>query len=502
LSEGHRQPVAALRLPPANLRRPFGAKNAARAVLNIRNDTFHSHTMTRDQLLQLIDQGRAPGVILIGGDNEFLAGQAFSEVRDRIVAREPGIAIESFSETSDLGGILDAYRTMSLFGNRRLLIVPEVNAFVSKKELASLYEKAINDWTSAKTDRKRNSSLAKLLHLLGLAGVDVDSSDRTLSEALGVRELDPAVAAMLEVARETGKKATRGEGDASLLTEAVTRGGAPGSILLMKTEEIPFESATVKAIANAGSVVACNLSREEFGTALSRAIAELSGESGAGFDDRAVATLRGRLGIDRMLSDKFSKEIPDLRLAISEAERLATLVGRGGRVTAVIVERETALSAGGARYELTSLVAERKVTEAIAKLRDLVAQSRREDPKTPADIHVGKFLFTVADEIRQLIGILSWARIKGIDLKRGVPFNRFKETLADDLSAYLKESGLVKQKPHPFALHKRFEAARGQDEAVLLQALSDVAETEFQRKCGGYSAELGLEMAILSMRKG
>ena len=89
---------------------------------------YHLDTMTRDQLLQLIDQGKAPGVILIGGDNEFLTGQAFTEVRDRIVAREPGIAIESFSETSDLGTIVDAYRTMSLFGNRRLLIVPEVNA--------------------------------------------------------------------------------------------------------------------------------------------------------------------------------------------------------------------------------------------------------------------------------------------------------------------------------------------------------------------------------------
>ena len=45
------------------------------------------------------------------------------------------------------------------------------------------------------------------------------------------------------------------------------------------------------------------------------------------FDANAVARLRQRLGIDRILADKFSKDIPELRGAVSEAERLATLVG-------------------------------------------------------------------------------------------------------------------------------------------------------------------------------
>jgi len=455
--------------------------------------------MNPSKLFELIDANKIPSVILIGGDSEFLAARAFLDVRDRIQKAVPSVALQPFSETADLTAVIDSFRTHSLFGGRRLLLVPEVNAFVTKKEVSALYDKAVSDWRTAKTERKRSSSLAKFLHLLGLTGLDVESSDRLIADAFGIDSMGEAVAEMLQVARTTGRKATRGETDAALLTEAVVRGGAPGSILLMKTGPIPADSTTLQAIEKGGVVVECNLSRERFPSAFALAIEEIVEESGARFDDRAVTVLRSRLGIDRILGDKFSKEVPDLRLVTSEAERLAMLAGRGGQVSVSLVEKEISAISGGARFELASLFAEKKPVEAIAKLRDLVSQGRRDDPKTAGDIHFGKFLFTIADEIRQLIGILSWARSRKIDLRKGASYNRFKDSLADDLSEFLKKRGLVKQKPHPFALHKRFEASRGHDESTLLGLLTQIAEAEFQRKCGGYSAELGLELAILNV---
>src|SRR5204863_69473 len=92
-------------------------------------------------------------------------------------------AIESFEAGTELVAILDSYRTGSLFGSGRLLIVPEVNAFVSAKELSSLLDKAVADWKSAKTDKKRSSSAAKLLHVLGLAGCDLEMTDREIAGA-------------------------------------------------------------------------------------------------------------------------------------------------------------------------------------------------------------------------------------------------------------------------------------------------------------------------------
>jgi DNA polymerase III delta subunit len=448
-------------------------------------------------LVAQILEGTPPRAILIGGTSDFLAEQAFREVRDAIVAKQPSIAIEQYEPGAELAAVLDSYRTMSLFGSARLLIVPEVNAFVSAKELAALFDKSTSEWKSAKTDRKRGTASAKLLHLLGLAGADLEMTDRQIASALGVT-LDATLTDMLAFCRATGKKAGRGEDDAAMLIEAIARGGAPGTILLMRTGEVPKDSATVDLIDKHGAVIVNDLTREGFVSALDVAIAGIAEEAHVKFDANAVARLRQRLGIDRLLADKFSKEVPEIRFAVTEAERLATLVGAGGRVTADIVEREIAAVEGGARYEFGSLFTEGKVLEAVAKLRELVAQSKREDPKTANEIHYGKFLFPLADELRQMIGIVSYAKANNIDLSRSMQYNRFKDTIAERLGDYLKNAGLVRQRPHPFPLHKKWEAARTANEAQLFRALAELAEMEIKRKSGGLPVDVALESFLLA----
>ncbi len=450
-----------------------------------------------DTVLSAIGQGKTPRVLLVGGSSDFLSEQAFHEIRDAIVAKDPNISLETFEPGADLGAILDSYRTGSLFGGSRLLIVPEVNAFISAKEIASLYEKALTDWRGAKTDRKRSTAAAKLLHVLGLAGADLEMTDRNIADALGV-SLDNTLTDMLAFCRATGKKAGRGEDDAALLMEAIARGGAAGAILLMRTGEVPRDSATIELIDKHGAVVVADLTREGFNAALEQAIASIASDANVRFDANAIARLRQRLGIERILADKFSKEVPPIRLAVSEAERLATLVGNGGRVTADLVDREIAAVEGGARYELGSLFTEGKILEAVAKLRDLVAQARREDPKGSVEIHYGRYLFAIPDELRQMIGIHSWARTTNVNLRASMNYNRFKDTIADKLGDYLKAHGLVRQRPHPFPLHKKFEAARVYSEADLFRALAEVADLEIKRKSGGLPIDVGLETFLLS----
>jgi DNA polymerase III delta subunit len=453
-----------------------------------------------DTVLAQIAKKDAPRAILIGGSSDYLSQRAFRDIRDAIVAANPNIAVEAFEPGSELAMVIDSYRTMSLFSASRLLIVPEVNAFVSAKELLSLYQKAANDWRTAKTDKKRTSASAKLLHVLGLVGADLEMTDRQIADALGM-PLDALLADMLAFCRASGKKAGRGEDDAALLTEAIAHGGAAGTILLMRTGEIPQDSATVDLIDRHGTVIVCDVTRESFSDALQTAIEELAEEANVRFDPKSISALRQRLGIDRVLGDKFSRDIPDLRMAVSEAERLTTLVGEGGQVTPELIEREVAVVEGGARYELASLFSEGKIVEAVAKLRDLVAQARREDARASADILYGRYLFPIADEIRQMIGIISFARANRMDLQKSIQYNRFKDTVADRLGDYLKVSGIVRQKPHPFPLHKKWEAARGQTEEELFSALATVADLEVKRKSGGVPVDVGLEMFLLSRRR-
>ncbi|HET7434257.1 MAG TPA: hypothetical protein VFN10_06040 [Thermoanaerobaculia bacterium] len=455
---------------------------------------------TLTAVLAQIDHGKPPRVMLVGGSSDFLAERAFHEIRDALLAKNPSMSLEVYEPATELASILDSYRTGSLFGGSRLLVVSEVNAFVSAKEIASLYEKSVADWKSAKTDRKRNSAAAKLLHVMGVAGADLEMSDRAISDALGVA--DSTLAEMLAFCRATGKKAGRGEDDAALLMEAIANGGAPGALLLMRTGEIPRDSTTIDLIDKHGAVIVADLTREKYNAALEEAIAQLAAEANVRFDANAITRLRQRLGIERMLADKFSKDVPDLRLALNEAERLATLAGAGNRVTAEMIDREVASVEGGARYELGSLFTEGKILEAIGKLRDLVAQARREDAKMPIEMQYGRFLFPLADEIRQMIGIHSFARANNVNLKASMPYNRFKDTLADRVGDYLKTFGLVRQRPHPFPLHKKWEAARNHTEADLFRALSDLADLDIKRKSGGLPADVALETFLLQRMRG
>jgi DNA polymerase III delta subunit len=448
-------------------------------------------------LLARIAAGDAPRVVLVGGDSEYLAERAFHDIRDAIVAKQPGIALESYEAGAELAAILDSYRTASLFASARLIVVAEVNAFVSAKQIASLYDKAMADWKSAKTDKKRASSSAKLLHTLGLAGTDLDATDRSIADALGVA-LDNTLTDMLAFCRGTGKKASRGEDDAALLMEAIGRGGAQGTILLLRTGEIPRDSATTDLVKRNGVVLECDLTREGFTTALDHAIADIANDAKVKFEPRAVMALRQRLGIERMLADKFSRDVPEIRVAVSEAERLATLAGEGGRVDAAMVDREVATLEGGARYEFGSLFTEGKIIEAVVKLRELVAQARREDPRASIDIQYGKFLFPLADEIRQMIAIHSFARAASLNLRQSMQYNRFKDTIAEKLGDYMKNAGVVRQRPHPFPLHKKWSAAGAQREEDLWSALAFVAELDVKRKSGGVPVDVGIEMFLLS----
>src|ERR1043165_4789367 len=179
-------------------------------------------------VLAQIAAGKPPTTILIGGTSDYLSEQAFRDLRDAAVAANPSISIEAYEPGAELATILDSYRTMSLFGSARLLIVPEVNAFVSAKELTSLFDKALAEWKSAKTDRKRAPAPAKLLHVLGLVGADLDMTDRQIADALGAAQ-DNTLTDMLAFCRNSGKKAGRGEGDGALRTQAIARraGDAP-----------------------------------------------------------------------------------------------------------------------------------------------------------------------------------------------------------------------------------------------------------------------------------
>jgi hypothetical protein len=97
-----------------------------------------------------------------------------------------------------------------------------------------------------------------------------------------------------------------------------------------------------------------------------------------------------------------------------------------------------------------------------------------------------------------MIGILSYARAQKLDVHKSINYMRFKDTIADRLGDYLKANGLVRQRPHPFPLHKKWEAVGRQKESDLFAGLAALADLDVKRKSGGIPIDIGLETFLLS----
>ena len=69
--------------------------------------------------------------------------------------------------------------------------------------VSKVLDKAVADWKSAKTDKKRASSAAKLLHVLGLVGCDLDMKDRDIARNLRPRSRLPATGQAFNSARRS-----------------------------------------------------------------------------------------------------------------------------------------------------------------------------------------------------------------------------------------------------------------------------------------------------------
>lgn len=449
-----------------------------------------------ERLLGTIGKGDAPPIILVGGSDDYLVNHHYLKIRDRILQANPGIAIEAHPEGADLGKVADSFRTHSLFGGSRLLTVPEIQAFVSSKELDKLLQKALTDWESAKSDRKRKSAIAKLMHVLGLAALSLEQSDAEIIDALGAKK--KVTGEILEAARREGLSASRGEGDAAILADLIQNGGAPGSILLIKTGELPAQSPVLEQLRSNGALVRADLTRETFPKALQQALAEVSEDHGVKFEPGALKALEERLGVTRMLEDKYSSDVPDLSLLVSEAVRLASFTGEGGTVRKSDVESQVESRAGGRQYEFSSLFSEGKILEALEKLHDLVAQAKRDDPRATSEILYGRYLFSLADEIRTLIAVHSFLRSRGLRPTR-MNYNLFKGQMGDQLGIFLKERGMTRQKLHPFVVFKKYEGAARYGEKLLVRALQRIGEIELERKSGGVPPTVSLEALLLSI---
>ncbi len=154
------------------------------------------------------------------------------------------------------------------------------------------------------------------------------------------------------------------------------------------------------------------------------------------------------------------------RTLVNELEKLASYVGRGGRITA---EHVDLLVQDGQEQNLFAFIDElsaRRRGAALQSLRRLIADGQ-------AATYI---LFMIARQVRILLGV------KELAAQRLRP---------DDIAARLGQ--------RPFVVRKAIDQARGFSEAELARLHDRVLELDHATKTGRVEAETGLELLVVEL---
>jgi DNA polymerase-3 subunit delta len=189
------------------------------------------------------------------------------------------------------------------------------------------------------------------------------------------------------------------------------------------------------------------------GAELQRWLAERAGQLGVSLDGAAAQRLTGYVGNDG-------------RTLLNELGKLASYVGRGGRITAGEVEL---LVQDGHEQNLFAFI-----DELSARRRGAALQSLR---RLFADGQAATYiLFMVARQVRILLGVKELA---GQRLR------------PDDIASRLGQ--------RPFVVRKALDQARGFSDAELAQLHDRVLELDHASKTGRIEAETGLELLVAEL---
>jgi DNA polymerase-3 subunit delta len=154
------------------------------------------------------------------------------------------------------------------------------------------------------------------------------------------------------------------------------------------------------------------------------------------------------------------------RALMNEIDKLASFVGRGGRITPAAVEQMVADDQEQNLFAFIDELSARRRGPALAGIRRLL-----DDGQAATYI-----LFMVARQVRILIGV------KNLAAQRLRP---------DDIATRLGQK--------PFVVRKALDQARGFSEADLLRLHDRVLELDHASKTGRADAEAGLELLVAEM---
>jgi DNA polymerase III subunit delta len=439
-----------------------------------------------------IQGGASPRACLVCGDDDYLRGAAARELGEALLPEADRNAFNFRTldgEREDIGEIVAAMRTYSLFGGPTVLWVERTRLLVSRLNAEEVLAKAAATWTDAdRRDNERGRSRAahdvlKVLAVrrLGLDAIDPENLDGALDEVLEGQDAGAAgwLHQVYEYCMRRGL-APAGSGGEAHLIEALEEGWPEGNTLVLVAASCDRRLRLFKAFRAHGLVVDVAVSSSGGRSAEDAARRRLQGMAqaeGAELTPGARALLEKKVGFD-------------LSRLHQEISKLATYVGAEGPVTEVAVEEVVGWTREEGQWELSNAIQERDRGRALRTLRRML-----EHGETPIRV-----FFQVAAKVRSLLlaracieGPLASVWRPGLD-ESGYR-NRIRPRVEELLSAEDDTWGSV-LRVHPWALFKSLEATERYGRGELLRAHEGLYETNWRLVTGQGAPAALLEQLV------
>lgn len=451
---------------------------------------------TVEKALAEIGQGKSYPVYLLHGD-EFLAKDGAKAITGALVPREQqSLNVETVPEELELSSLPMRLNTLPLFGGRKIVVVHDSKAFVSKQTHGSLVKRSFEAWQTGEADR----ALRLWLQIVASLGEGPGFLDRAARgdvsasewERLLSTEPDPEKERWLRdmAARAVAEGAPIPEavaaGLARLYEEVIDRGIPPHASLILTAEVVDERRALYKKISALGFVIDCGVrSRKSWETQMrpqaARAkIRDMVQAAGKMMDEEAVASIIGQTGAS-------------MRILVSELEKILLYVGTRPAITGADVLEVLSHSREANIFELTNGVSQRDAGKALAAFRSLAAQ------REP----VLRILNTLASEIRNLLLARSaLERRLGDEYDPRFSFEMFRSRIWPLLSREAPEddgSAIKLLEMNPFRVFHLLQGASRFSLQGLVQGLEAIHETDLLLKTSGQPEDLVLEQLLIRL---
>ncbi len=265
-------------------------------------------------------------IYLMYGD-EFLVKQKINAlIDDYLVSENKELNLTTLDGSNqDMNRLIAEIFSPSLFGGRRVILVEQTTAFMSRNDSGKLIPKALDSWK--KGDQAASFRfLAKALSLCGIEKSDIADDQSSLSALF--KDLDEEGKALLMrlIDAFVSENAMPEGAQSDDVIDQLLDSDLPEDVLvIISAPEIDARKKLVKKFATKGEIIECRPKQERYGGGLDRTY----------FDElvRDAVEKAGKKITASALNKMYSMCGTDVRALMNEVEKIVSYTGSRNQIT-------------------------------------------------------------------------------------------------------------------------------------------------------------------------